>query len=267
MTKNPTFDFGVNWQNYSETTLDTERFEAARASLARLAGEGALRDRTFLDVGCGTGLFTLAAMKSGARRSVGIDVNPLCVEVARRNAARFSQTDLAASEENRPAFRVVSALDTSAMDALGTFETVYAWGSLHHTGRMQEAIENTARCVAPGGTFVLAIYNRHWSSAAWTVIKRFYNLSPEWLKPVWNAGFGAVIFCAKWIVTRRNPLKMERGMNFYHDVVDWIGGYPYEYASAADMTRRVEAMGFKLRRLVPAGVPTGNNEFVFEKCL
>ena len=76
------------------------------------------------------------------------------------------------------------------------------------------------------------------------------------------AVFIPVIFLAKLIVAQQNPLKMNRGMDFYHDVVDWVGGYPYEYASVDEMKALLEKVGAELKRLVPAQVPTGCNEYV-----
>jgi 2-polyprenyl-6-hydroxyphenyl methylase/3-demethylubiquinone-9 3-methyltransferase len=151
------------------------------------------------------------------------------------------------------------------MEKLGLFDLVYAWGSLHHTGSMHEAITNTARAVAPGGTLILAIYNRHLTSSVWRGIKWFYNQVPSIIQRLMAVLFAGVIYVAKLAVTRRNPLEKERGMDFWYDVIDWIGGYPYEYASPAEIETFLRRLGFTLRTLVPAQVPTGCNEFVFER--
>jgi 2-polyprenyl-6-hydroxyphenyl methylase/3-demethylubiquinone-9 3-methyltransferase len=54
-------------------------------------------------------------------------------------------------------------------------------------------------------------------------------------------------------------------MDFWIDVIDWIGGYPYEYATPQQVQEFVEKDGFVLENFVPAQVPTGCNEFVFKK--
>jgi SAM-dependent methyltransferase len=254
------FNFGANWESYSKKVIDAGRLTVAAASLGELVGADRLRGRSFLDVGSGTGMFSIAAAQLDASETLGLDVNPTCVEVAKRNAANFIRVG------KRPGFELISILEGQKIEALGLFDIVYAWGSLHHTGRMHDAIRNAAGRVKPGGTFVLAIYNRHWTSGTWKVIKIVYNLSPKWLQKVWAGLFSGVIFLAKFAVTGKNPLKMERGMDFYHDVVDWIGGYPYEYASISEIKAFVEPLGFKTLRVIPAKVPTGCNEFVFEKC-
>jgi ribosomal protein L11 methyltransferase len=53
-----------------------------------LASDGALRDATVLDFGCGSGILALAALKLGAARAVGVDNDPQALIATRDNAAR-----------------------------------------------------------------------------------------------------------------------------------------------------------------------------------
>jgi SAM-dependent methyltransferase len=251
------FDFGSNWQAFSAQLADDRRLEVAAESLQALLGPGALSGRSVLDVGCGSGLFSLAAAQLGATRVVGVDINPRCIAVSEQNRDRLAPRAAAT-------FRQASALSPANLDALGQFDIVYAWGSLHHTGAMWDAIRNTAGRVAPGGSLVLAIYNQHWSSPAWRTIKWLYNQLPGFGQRILALIFAIIIYIAKFLVTRRNPLSKQRGMNFWYDVVDWVGGYPYEYATAHALTAFMQEQGFVLRRCIPAEVPTGCNELVFE---
>lgn len=253
------FDFGENWRRYSVVALDASRVEAAREALVALVGLEHVRGKRFLDVGCGSGIVSIAAAHCSASEIVGIDISAEAVEVSRKNAARFGPMGTA------PVFYQRSILDTQGLTALGQFDTVYAWGSLHHTGRMWEAIGNAAGLVADGGVFALAIYNRHVTSPAWRVIKWGYNWSPRVLQRGMVLGAAPVLAAAKFAVTGHNPLKKERGMDFYTDVIDWIGGYPYEYASAAEVEARVSAMGFRHVRTKRGKTPTACNEFVFAR--
>lgn len=214
---------------------------------------------SFLDVGCGSGLFAIAASSLNASKVVGVDVNPVCVEVAKKNINPSWIGSV------RPEFLIGDALKPAFMASLGQFDVVYAWGSLHHSGDLWRAVQNVAANVAESGKFVLAVYNRHWSSGFWYGVKRLYGVSPKGLKKSLEVIFFPIIWIAKAIVTKQNPLKKERGMDFYYDLVDWIGGYPYECATIQEVRERLAAMGFRLVRTLPAEVPIGNNEFVFER--
>jgi len=250
------FDFGSNWQDYSLRKLDAARLQIAQESLTSLLDLPSLEGRRFLDVGCGSGIFTYGAASLGAESALGLDVNPLCIQVSEANSASQPLP-------KPPRFIQASALDPAALAPLGQFDIVYAWGSLHHSGAMYEAITNVARLVAPNGLYVLAIYNRHVTSRAWRFIKWLYNRAPRPLQKGMIGLFGALIYVAKALVTRRNPLEKERGMDFWVDVVDWVGGYPYEYASRAEMEAFMQSLGFRLQKYLPPTTPTGCNEFVF----
>ncbi len=252
------FKFGENWASFSKQ-LDEARIEEAMNSLTSLFGEDALKGKSFLDIGCGSGLFSIAAARLGARSVVGTDVDPISVTVSQANAMQWLKDPAAVS------FCQLSALDAEQMDTLGQFDVVYSWGVLHHTGNMALALENAAKRVAPGGLFMIAIYNRHWSSGGWKVIKWLYNRVGRIGQKIIIWVFTPIIFVAKWLVTFRNPLKMRRGMDFVHNVVDWVGGYPYEYASAEDMSRRLAELGFASVEVRRANTPIGCNEFICKR--
>lgn len=252
------FKFGANWASFSKG-FDESRIEAAKQSLRTLFGEGAFSGKSFLDIGCGSGLFSIAAAQLGARPVLGLDVDPMSVTTSQSNAAHWLKTPSSIS------FRQLSVLDSEQMNKLGTFDIVYSWGALHHTGNMKMALRNAAQPVAPHGMLMIAIYNKHWSSRVWKVIKWMYNRVGDWGQKFLIWILAPVIFLAKWLVTLKNPLKMQRGMEFMHNVVDWVGGYPYEYASIAEMRMALEDIGFEMLAVFPAKVPTGCNEFVCRK--
>ena len=220
-TKLQGFDFGANWQAFSADHVDERRLTLAAQSLCQLLQRDTLGGASVLDVGCGSGLFAIAAYGLGAGRVVGIDINPRSIAASVENLARLTP-------KAPITFQQCSALDRAAMGQLGQFDLVYAWGSLHHTGAMWEAIRNTANLVTPGGTLILAIYNRHLTSPVWRGIKWLYNRVPKLVQRLMAFVFAGIIYLAKLAVTRRNPLEKERGMDFWYDVIDWIGGYPYE---------------------------------------
>jgi SAM-dependent methyltransferase len=249
------FKFGQNWASFSRQ-LDEARVEEAITSLTSLFGENALKGKSFLDIGCGSGLFSIAASRLGAQPIVGIDVDPVSVDTSRINFSHWVDGKPTAS------FLQASVLDTGQMKSLGTFDAVYSWGVLHHTGNMTQALVTAAQCVRPGGFLMIAIYNRHWSSPIWKWIKWLYNKAGSTGQRLLIWIFIPIIFLAKWLVTFKNPFKMKRGMDFMHNVIDWVGGYPYEYASVDEMKTFLKQLGFEILQVRPANVPTGCNEFV-----
>lgn len=257
------FDFGQNWREFSKSALSPERVEQSMRDFEGLLAPLNLAGKKFLDIGFGQGLGLLNAQSLGAQTS-GCDINPKCAEVIKANQCHYPQLT------ETPWLLVGSILDSEVVAKLRAraptgFDLVHSWGVLHHTGDMDRAIKRTADLVAPGGHLILALYNRHWSSRAWLAIKWSYVRSPRWLRRLFIAALFPVIYVAKWIVTGTNPRKQERGMDFYYDVVDWVGGYPYEYASVAEVVASLAKLGFSPLKIIPARVPTGCNEFVFRR--
>lgn len=249
------FKFGENWASFSRY-LDETRMQEATNSLVSLFGENALQGKSFLDIGCGSGLFSIAAARLGANRVVGVDADHLAVSTSQANAEHWLK------DASSLAFHQLSVLNTDEMNTLGKFDIVYSWGVLHHTGNMDQALKNAALRVDRDGFLMIAIYNKHWSSAVWKLIKWLYNNVGEFGQKLFIWVYTPIIFVAKFLVTFKNPLKMQRGMNFMHNIIDWVGGYPYEYSSILEMMETLDQLGFEVLTVRPAAVPTGCNEFI-----
>ncbi len=258
-TNETRFRFGQNWRNYALNALDEAQLEQSQQALETLLGTADLAGKSFVDIGCGSGLQTASAARMGAQPIHAVDIDEDSVEVTGQTVRRF------APSASQITVQTASILSDADLTAMPTADVVYSWGVLHHTGDMWQAIRNAATKVSADGTFVIAIYNKHITSPAWRAIKWTYNKLPSVGQRLMYYVFWGVIFVAKFAVTRRNPLEKERGMNFNYDVWDWIGGYPYEYASVDEITTFVEALGFETVRVVPAEVGTGCNEFVFQR--
>ncbi len=262
------FDFGKNWLLFSQHALTLEKVRQARNDFAALMQGLDLAGKSFLDIGFGQGLSLLIAAEMGAQ-AVGCDINPTCGEVLERNRELFFPQ----LQAGPPPVVIGSFLETGVLAALrraspdgsGLYDIVHSWGVLHHTGDLRLALEHAAALVKPGGHLVLAIYNRHWSSPVWLGIKMLYNKAPDLLRQGLIYCFYPIVYLAKLAVTGENPKKQSRGMDFYYNLIDWLGGYPYEYASVAEVVKLAAARGCRLTKTVPAQVPTGCNEFVFEK--
>ena len=250
------FDFGENWKNFS-TTIGSEELDQAVQSLQDLIGKENIEGKTFLDVGCGSGLFSIAASKLGADRVLGVDINPKCVETAKLNASKFGEEGFD--------FKIGSILDENVIKELERHDVVYAWGSLHHTGEMYRAIENTVGLVKDGGTIVLAIYNRNITSKTWWYIKMLYNKESKIIKRLMELWYLSCVIPLKFIISPKSFLNRGRGMRLWFDAIDWLGGFPYEYASKEELSSFMSKKGFELIKFVPTYGFTGCNEFVFRK--
>ena len=135
-----------------------------------------LEGRSFIDIGSGSGLFSLAARRLGARVH-SFDYDPHSVACTAELRKRYFSNDGEWKVEE------ASVLDQKYLESLGTFDVVYSWGVLHHTGQMWQALENVHRLVAPGGKLFIALYNDTGSqSSRWTWLKKTYNRLPSVLK-------------------------------------------------------------------------------------
>lgn len=251
------FTFGENWLAYSRT-LDAARLESATRSVAELLGAPDLRGLTVVDVGAGSGLFSLAALKLGAARVVALDRDGNCLKAIEQNAGRY----LAAPERARLSVVQADVLDEGQLPR-ETFDVVYAWGSLHHTGAMWRAVVNVAGLCRPGGAFALALYNRTWFTPQWHALKRAYHAAPA---PV-RVGMVAALSVPRYalrLIRGRHPSRLQRGMSVWYDSIDWLGGLPYEAATCPEVVQRLAPLGFSTVRVRPTR-RHGCNEFVFRR--
>jgi 2-polyprenyl-3-methyl-5-hydroxy-6-metoxy-1,4-benzoquinol methylase len=260
------FAFGKNWERFLRV-LTEERIAEAERSLREMLDVDDLRGRSFLDVGSGSGLFSLAAKRLGARVH-SFDYDATSVACTAELKRRYCRSDASWTVEQG------SVLNRRYLESLGTSDIVYAWGVLHHTGAMWQALENVTSLVAAGGYLFLAIYNDQgaWSSR-WRKIKRFYCSGPLGRAVVCAAFIPAVVArdLAADLVWRRNPVeryseyKRNRGMSVVHDWIDWLGGYPFEVAKPEQVFDFFRERGFILRKMKTCGGSVGCNEFVFRR--
>ncbi|HEX8422254.1 MAG TPA: class I SAM-dependent methyltransferase [Pyrinomonadaceae bacterium] len=262
------FEFGKNWSRFL-SVLAEESIAEAENSLRKMLEVEDLRGKSFLDIGSGSGLFSLAARRLGARVH-SLDYDPHSVACTAELRRRYFPNDAEWRVEEG------SALDADYISSLGLFDVVYSWGVLHHTGQMWKALENAQLPVAAGGKLFIAIYNDTGSQAArWKWIKRTYNELPRVLRTPFAIAVSApeeakralravlTLKPGEYVRSWTQYGKGGRGMNHWYDIIDWVGGHPYEVATPEEIFEFYKARGFALTRLKCGGVGLGCNEFVF----
>ncbi|MBX6364611.1 MAG: class I SAM-dependent methyltransferase [Gemmatimonadetes bacterium] len=262
------FEFGKNWQRFL-ALLSEERIREAERSLREMLGVETLEGLRFLDVGSGSGLFSLAARRLGASVH-SFDYDPYSVACTRELRRRCFPDDPGWIVEEG------SILDARYVSSLGTFDVVYSWGVLHHTGDMWRALENVGPLVAPGGYLFIAIYNDMGAeSVAWQRRKKRYCELPPPLRapyavlvmlPYEVKAFGRAVLSGRPMEYIHSWTRYQgrRGMSRWRDIVDWVGGYPYEVSSVERVVEFYAARGFTPARVERTG-GLGCNEFVLRR--
>ena len=272
------FSFGRNWRNYVKNVVNEYVVNEAKESLLKYLPEEEFKDKTFIDVGSGSGLFSLAALLLGVKKVISFDKDKFCIETTNLLKEKFERLVPKNSDWE---VLIGDIMDENFLEKFKyKGDIVYSWGVLHHTGNMWKAIENVTKLVSNNGYLTISIYNHTNTSFVWKKIKEFYN-QQVFLRPLLEIIYG-IFVCIGYILKRKTlNLYRERGMHVFYDAIDWLGGYPYEFACFDEVKNYVEKFGFKLisspRRLpcdktqtknvlkILRAANTGCNEFVFKK--
>ena len=262
------FKFGSNWKFFLKS-ITLKKIILAKKELKKKLNIKNLKGKSFLDIGSGSGLISLAAKKLGAR-VFSFDYDQESVECTEILKNSFFPNDKSWKIE------IASVLDLKYLDKLGKFDIVYSWGVLHHTGRMWKALGNVSHLVKNGGILFISIYNDMGiKSERWLIVKKFYNKLPKFLKwiifvpaflKIWIPDLIKDFFklkpFASWLQYQK---KESRGFDPFTDAIDWIGGYPYEFAKPEEIYDFYIKKGFVLIKMKTCGGGMGCNEYIFKK--
>ena len=265
MSDDKRFEFGRNWRQFVERHYSQKAVDVSRSHILEFLKRPHLKGLRVIDIGCGSGLHSMAVFQSEAASIHSFDYDPDSVAATR----------LLHEKAGSPAswtFEQGSVLDEAFMASLPTYDLVYSWGVLHHTGDVWKAIDLAASRVAAGGLFYIALYSADVQKDPppefWLEVKQRYVRSGwmerrrmEWWY-VWRFRM------------RRNPARIPvilwqmlnhgrtRGMNMLTDIRDWLGGWPMQFVWDAEAVTFVENRGFRLKKIATG---EANTEFLFER--
>jgi 2-polyprenyl-3-methyl-5-hydroxy-6-metoxy-1,4-benzoquinol methylase len=238
------FAFGKNWASYADGIGELQ-VSSAVANLRRLLGGDDLTGRRVIDIGCGSGIHSLAALRLGAAEVVAVDIDEDSVATTTALLRRAAPL-----ERYRVAKASVFDLDPATW---GTFDVVYAWGVLHHTGDLATALDRVSTLVAPGGLLIVALYRKTWLCGFWRLEKRWYAHTSPAGQRIARTIYRRLIALDLRLKGRRldkyaSTYVGNRGMDLDHDIHDWLGGYPYQSVLPTEMTAAVTKLGFAMVR-------------------
>ncbi|WP_417815452.1 class I SAM-dependent methyltransferase [Thalassospira alkalitolerans] len=261
------FGFGRNWEKFLENITDRSVC-SAKESLIELFGVSEFSGKTFLDIGCGSGLSSLSAVQLGAS-VYSFDYDEASVQCALYLREKYKIShDVWRIEKG-------SVLDKEYLISLGQFDFVYSWGVLHHTGGMWDALDNIKCNLRSNAKLCIAIYNdQGGTSKRWTAIKKIYNSLPKFLRTpyvcaiVAPSEFKSITIhflrgCLGDYVSYVRDYDKNRGMSWWTDKVDWVGGYPFEVAQPEEIFNFYRKDGYTLDFMTTCGGGLGCNQYVF----
>lgn len=260
------FRFGRNWQAFVSHHLTDERVEVARRHLLDFLRTDTLSGRRVIDIGCGSGLHSLAAWRAGAAEIISFDYDPDSVATTR----------MLWEQAGRPAnWRITqgSILDKAFVASLGTADLVYSWGVLHHTGQQWQALENAISLLGEAAQLYIALYTTEIyidpTPEDWLALKQRYNRA--WRPVRWWMEIGYIYQCLLGqrlsqlpaLIRYARQYKAMRGMELWTDIRDWLGGWPMEFSSVGEVLEFCcRQRGLRLGRVIPG---ESNTEYLFEK--
>lgn len=262
MKKDTAFSFGKNWEDFIKRNFSEEIVEISKSHILNFLEVPDLKNKSFLDVGCGSGLSSLAAYRAGASKIFSFDIDEYSVKTTLK---------LREMEGNPQNWKVTkgSILDTQFISEIEKSDIVYSWGVLHHTGAMWEAIRNTMTFLNDDSLLYIGLYVTTPKSAYWLEVKKKYNISGDLVKNFMVLKHVVRHYILHDLVRLQNPVnrfkeyRKKRGMSIITDVKDWLGGYPYEHAKIEEVYKYCRS-NFNLD-LINLKTGEANVEYLFKR--
>lgn len=239
--------YDVVWTEY------VPEYEASEKHWAMFYSPEEVQGMAVLDAGCGTGIFSAIFARNGAGRVVGIDISPGSLETARGLKEKFNLANVS--------FERQDMLQLPFAD--GTFDIVWAWGTVHHTTDPLRAISELARVLRPGGSIFLAVYKRTKLTWIHEIIRKTLVKTP---KRSWTALSKIMAFFLSPVVFFfKKREKSRKGEKLEELILDWYFVPIRHYYTPDEIRNVLEGKGFEIEKFLPAsGRFDSSSNFIYK---
>ena len=142
--------FGNLWQTrFDNFSLDQKNF--LKRLLKKLNFDTfQLKNKKVLDMGCGSGRFSVAFARLGAKKVYGVDLGDQGIRIGNKLSKKFNLKNLT--------FKKSSVLSLPFKN--NYFDFVFCKGVLHHTGNLKKALNEFVRVINGNGYGYLYLYGK-----------------------------------------------------------------------------------------------------------
>jgi len=239
--------YDVVWTEY------VPEYEASEKHWAMFYSPEEVQGMAVLDAGCGTGIFSAIFARNGAGRVVGIDISPGSLETARGLKEKFNLANVS--------FERQDMLQLPFAD--GTFDIVWAWGTVHHTTDPLRAISELARVLRLGGSIFLAVYKRTKLTWIHEIIRKTLVKTP---KQSWTALSKIMAFFLSPVVFFfKKREKSRKGEKLEELILDWYFVPIRHYYTPEEIRDVLEGKSFEIEKFLPAsGRFDSSSNFIYK---
>jgi len=239
--------YDVVWTEYIPEYEDSEKHWEIFYS----AGE--IKNKTVLDAGCGTGIFSIIFANNGAAKVTGIDISEGSLNTAQNLKKKFALGNVEFLKEDM--------LHLPFPDE--NFDIVWAWGTVHHTTDPFQAINELIRVLKKDGSLLLAVYTRTRLTFIHEIIRKTLIHTP---KKTWKLISKILaIFLSPVVFFFKKREKSRKGEKLEELIMDWYFVPIRHYYRPSEIQDFLESKGFQIEKFLPAsGRFNSTSNFIFK---
>ena len=272
---NQRFSFGSNWNEFIDNSITNKSFDRKlKYCINHLSNtfSKSIDKKIFIDIGCGSGLFSLAAIKLNASKVLSFDFDLNSVNTTNKLLSlKGVDKEKANSLQHDIRNEIILSNYLNAEQSKKIQKFIYCAGVVHHTGNVYLSMDNVSKLANnKNDEIFISIYNKiPVLTFLWWLEKKIYINVGIWRRLalfIWLFAWSSY-----WILKLQNPIKNiqrygdnDRGMSFLTDAKDWLGGYPYEPLYKEDVIAFFKKRNFELINFNRGG-NWGLNDYLFKK--